>query len=466
MWKHSRRPICIGCWQNERSFHEDLASARRILNQAKPDKRRDDLFQLAREGMRWSTVGGMPKPDVVDAYREVGVEAGLTEEEIQSALAEAVAKPFEPAEISERQEAPKPRRGDQLVIRRASDIEPQPVKWLWPNRIAIGKVTIVAGEPGLGKSQLTCAMAAAVTTVVQWPCDEGQALPADVIILSAEDDAADTIRPRLDAAGAAAASVLIVSPCKVRMAVGGGHSICRRICWRLNRRSRRRDALLVIIDPMSSYLGKVDSHKNAELRAVLEPLGEMAARLGVAVLAITHFSKSGSGSANNRFIGSIAFVAAARAAYIVVRDPEDGDRRLFLPTKNNVGPEGSGLAFRVGLKGIGGDIFAPMILWEGAVTTTAEEALATKNGKSGSAPERENAEAFLRTILADRPLPSSSDQDRGERSRSGLGDGSTRQGVAWHQVEQDGAGRRMGVGVPDCLTKMLTRVPRCSCSCR
>ena len=160
-------------------FHDDLGSARRILNQAKPDKRKDVLFQLAREGIRWSTVGGMPKPDVVDAYREVGVEAGLTEEEIQSALAEAVARPFDPAEFTERQEAPKPRRGDQLVIRRASDIEPQPVTWLWPNRIAIGKVTIIAGEPGLGKSQLTCSVAAAVTTGGAWPCDEGQALQGD-----------------------------------------------------------------------------------------------------------------------------------------------------------------------------------------------------------------------------------------------------------------------------------------------
>ena len=388
-------------------FHEDLASARRILKQARRENRRDAFFQLAREGMRWHRMGGMAKPDVVDAYREVGVEAGLTEQELQSALAEAMEKPFEAAEVTERQEAPKPRRGDQLVIRRASDIEPQPVKWLWPGRIAVGKVTIVAGEPGLGKSQLTCAIAATVTNAGQWPCDEGQTPAGSVIILSAEDDAADTIRPRLDAAGAAVSKVLIVSA--VQCADGRGRrsfSLQADLLALEQAIGQAGDGLLVIIDPVSSYLGKVDSHKNAELRAVLEPLGEMAARLGVAVLAITHFSKSGSGSANNRFIGSIAFVAAARAAYIVVRDPEDGERRLFLPTKNNVGPEGSGLAFRVGLKGIGGDIFAPMILWEGAVTTTAEEALATKKGKSGSAPERENAEAFLRTILEHGPVPS------------------------------------------------------------
>ena len=404
---------------NREWFEEDIASARRVLTQAAPDKRRDVLFQLAREGMRWWTIGGMPKPDVVDAYREVGVEAGLTDEEIQSALAEAVAKPFEPAELSERQESPKPRPGDQLVIRRASDIKPEPISWLWPNRIARGKVTIVAGEPGLGKSQLTCAIAATVTNAGQWPCDEGRAPAGNVIILSAEDDAADTIRPRLDAAGADVNKVLIVSA--VQCADGRGRrsfSLQADLLALEQAIGQAGDVLLVIIDPVSSYLGKVDSHKNAELRAVLEPLGEMAARLGVAVLAITHLSKSGTGSANNRFIGSIAFVAAARAAYIVARDHDDNDRRLFLPTKNNVGPEGSGLAFRMGLQKVSDAIFAPMILWDGAVTITAEEALATSTDKSGSAPERENAEEFLRTILADRPLPTR--QIKTEAKEAGL----------------------------------------------
>jgi hypothetical protein len=121
---------------------------------------------------------------------------------------------------------------------------------------------------------------------------------------------------------------------------------------------------------------------------------------------VTHLNKSGTGSANNRFIGSIAFVAAARAASIVARDREDKDRRLFLPTKNNVGPEGTGLSFRIGLRDIGGGIQAPMVLWEGSVTVTAEEALATGREDKASAPERENAESFLWTILEHGPLPS------------------------------------------------------------
>src|SRR5689334_7537014 len=90
----------------------------------------------------------------------------------------------------------------QLDVRRMSRVESRKVEWVWPNRIAIGKQRLIGGEPGLGKSQLTAALAAAVTTGGDWPCGEGGAGRGSVVILSAEDDAADTIRPRIDAAGA------------------------------------------------------------------------------------------------------------------------------------------------------------------------------------------------------------------------------------------------------------------------
>ena len=158
----------------------------------------------------------------------------------------------------------------------------------------------------------------------------------------------------------------------------------------------------MVIDPVSSYLGKVDSHKNAELRAVLEPIGEMASRMGVAVVAVTHLNKSSQGGANNRFIGSIAFVAAARAAFIIARDPDDVERRLFMPTKNNLGPEGAGLGFRVGTQLTASGILAPAIFWDAApVTMSADEVLAA-SGTSGSA--RDEAEDFLRDMLAGGPV--------------------------------------------------------------
>jgi AAA domain len=166
---------------------------------------------------------------------------------------------------------------------------------------------------------------------------------------------------------------------------------------------------LVIIDPVSSYLGKTDSHKNAEVRGTLEPLGDMASRLRVAVVSITHFSKGAGQSAVNSFIGSIAFIAAARAAFIVTRDPDNDDptRRLFIQAKNNLAADSGGLAFRVEQHLVGGDIVASAIAWEGErIARTADEILAA-NRESNEKSDRAEAEDFLRDILSGGPRPSS-----------------------------------------------------------
>lgn len=394
-------------------FADDMASGRRILEQAAPELKLHSFTHFACEGIRWHTIRGLPKPDVVDALRTIALEAGLTEGDVQTALEAAIDRPFVPGSTRESRldrhagaEGKPTNHRAQLVVRRVSEIDPLPVRWLWPGRIPLGKVTLLAGEPGLGKSQLTCAVGAAVTTGSAWPFEEGRAPSGSVVILSAEDDAADTIRPRLEAAGADLARVSIISA--VRSCEGGGRrSFNLQDDLKLLEIEihRSKDVLLIIIDPVSSYLGKVDSHKNADLRAALEPLSEMAARLGVSVLAVTHLNKSGNGSANNRIIGSVAFVALARAAHIVARDREDKDRRLFVPSKSNVGPEGRALSFRTRLLEVSNGIFAPAIVWEGTVDISAEEALAPRGEKSRTAPAREAAEEFLKVVLADQPVP-------------------------------------------------------------
>src|SRR6185312_5104437 len=166
-------------------------------------------------------------------------------------------------------------------------------------------------------------------------------------ILSAEDDAADTIVPRLIAAGADCSKVHILEA--VRKDDDDGH---RSFNLQFDLPELEKtleqldDAVLVIIDPITSYLGRVDSHKNAELRSVLEPLGRMAAKRHV-VIANTHLSKASGGSANSRVIGSVAFVNHARAAFIVTADADDPGRRLFIPSKTNVGKPRNGLAYRI-----------------------------------------------------------------------------------------------------------------------
>jgi putative DNA primase/helicase len=297
---------------------------------------------------------------------------------------------------------------DGLVSRRASEITPEHVNWLWAGRLAKGKHTCIAGEPGTGKSQLSMHISAAVTTGGEWPCDEGRAPLGSVIVLSAEDGAADTIVPRLMAAGADLARVHIVTAVHAdrrRRSVNLSADIAL-----LEAKIREiGDVALVIIDPVSSYLGKADSHKNAEVRGVLEPLSDMADRTGVAILSITHFSKGGSNTtqkALHRFIGSIAFTGAPRAAFVVIDDAENDGRKLFLHAKNNLAAPPKGLAFRLEQTIVAETIVASRVWFEGSpVSITANEAMAADAAGQSGRSARAEAEDFLRELLADGPQP-------------------------------------------------------------
>ena len=292
----------------------------------------------------------------------------------------------------------------ELVICRASEIEPEPISWLWPGRIAVGKQTLIAGEPGLGKSQLSTAIVAAVTTGGVWPGQEGRAPLGKAIILSAEDGVADTIVPRLMAAGADLSRVDIISA--LRNENGGRRTFNLQADLALLERhiEASKDVRVVDIDPLSSYMGAVDSHKNTDVRSVLEAVGEMAARHHVAILGITHFSKGAGQRAINAFIGSVAFIAAARAAFAVMKDPDDENRRLFLPVKNNLAPLGHGLAFRLTqhlVSTTAGDTVTSTVVWDDTpVMSTADGVMAANAG--GDVPHTAKGECieFLQGILA------------------------------------------------------------------
>jgi archaellum biogenesis ATPase FlaH len=233
-------------------------------------------------------------------------------------------------------------------LRRFSAIEPEMLRWLWTKRIPLGKLTLFAGDPGLGKSLLTLDAAARVSRGTSWP-DGEPCEPGDTIILSAEDDAADTIRPRLDAAGADVSRVHLLEAVRVVTADGksveSGFSLERDISA-LEDALKETHARLVSIDPISAYLGATDSHANAEVRGVLSPVAALAAKYGAAVIAVTHLRKS-AGAAIYRAMGSLAFAAAARAVWGIIADPDDKARRLFVPVKMNLAPDGGGLAYRI-----------------------------------------------------------------------------------------------------------------------
>ena len=338
----------------------------------------------------------------IDSRHADGLDDAAIRDELETRIAAApAAEPVEPDK----------RGNNDAVTVRVADVQPEPVRWLWPDRIALGKLTLLAGDPGLGKSFCTLDIAARLTTGCGWPDAPVSTFePGGVVLLSAEDDIGDTIRPRLDAAGADATKVFALKAVRCPDPDGGQ----REEPFNL---SRDIDALegaiastpgcrLVVIDPVSAYLGggpRFDSHRNTDVRAVLAPLADLAARRGVAVVAVTHLRKS-DGPALYRAMGSLAFVAAARTVWAIAKDRDNvnGPRRLMLPVKNNLAADAGGLAFELRPKGA-----TAVLAWEpDPIATTADDALRDPGAPRGR-PDDERAAAadWLRGALADGPRP-------------------------------------------------------------
>jgi hypothetical protein len=177
---------------------------------------------------------------------------------------------------------------------------------------------------------------------------------------------------------------------------------------------RLPNVVMVIFDPITSYLGPVDSHKNAEVRSVLDPVNDFAARTRVVVVANNHFSK-GVGTANSRVIGSVAFVNAARAAFIVTPDESDETRMLLIPSKSNIGPLSTGLAYRIEgclIEHDGQSIATSRVMYEsGPVTISADKALAALQGGQSAKSAKDEASDFLEDLLAAGPVPAKEIQE-------------------------------------------------------
>jgi hypothetical protein len=297
-----------------------------------------------------------------------------------------------------------------LTTMRLSDIQAKPVSWLWPGRIARGKLTIIAGDPGLGKSQITASIAAVVTTGGIWPVDRQGCQPGDILFLSGEDDPADTLRPRLEAAGADLRRVYFVGGVTTAYTGDGnpahrGFSLKADVQALDSKLGELGDVAAVVIDPITAYLGNTDSHKNADVRALLTPLSELAARHNTAIIGVSHLTKQEGPQPLMRVTGSLAFVAAARAAYLVAADKEK-TRRLFLPLKNNLGPDATGLAFSIQgatVPSTAGPLATSLVVWEPEpVSITANEAMQADMPARTSAVDK--AQDWLQQTLADGPV--------------------------------------------------------------
>jgi hypothetical protein len=292
----------------------------------------------------------------------------------------------------------------QYKMRCAADIEPLLVEWLWHPRVPLGMLTLFGGDPKLGKSFVTLAMGAAVSRGWSLPGDDAPAGPGGIVVMSAEDDAARTIVPRLTAAGADLSRVHLLESVILTSGAEALPSLRTDMEKIEAAVARVADCRLIIVDPVSAYLGGVDDHKNAELRGVLSPLKAMAERTGAAVVLVTHRPKSGSTNSRHSFIGSIAYVGACRANFLFMRDPDDPAYRRVLICESgcNLAGDIPTLAYTIGDAGYG-----PTVLWErDPVAMTAEQALAKEieaNEDPTRRAEHDAVDTWLRDRLAQAP---------------------------------------------------------------
>jgi hypothetical protein len=320
---------------------------------------------------------------------------------------------------------PESGRASVLEVRCLNGVKPEPVEYLVDGYIPLAKVCLFAGCGGMGKSIATLDLAAAVSTArpafgLAYPAPP----PGEALLCFAEDDAGDTVVPRLLAAGADLSRVHEVQG--LRGPDG------KLLPFSLNHvdllaaeLGRRPDVRLVVIDPAGVFAGRtgIDTHKEAPVQAMLAGLRDLAVARRVAVVLVAHVNKSEEQKARNRVSGSAAFVNSARAAFLFTEDAEDpGGRRLVLPIKFNCGREPPGLVY--GSRGLSDEERAKVLPalahldegrrqqllgqlvrldWQGQTNETADEVLARKRGGEKDA---DRAAEWLGDFLAPRPVGS------------------------------------------------------------
>lgn len=280
-----------------------------------------------------------------------------------------------------------------------SDVEPEAVTWLWPGFIPSGKLVVLDGDPGLGKSTMSLDIAARLSNGAHMPDGSKGGEPCGVVILSAEDGLADTIKPRLEAAGADCSRIVALSTLPDVKADQERPVVLPDDLEAVAKAIERVGAKLLIIDPLMAFLAaNVNSHRDQDIRRVLYAVANLAEATGVAVLVIRHLNKATGGNSLYRGGGSIGIIGAARSGFLVAADPDDENHRVIASTKANLCRTPESLAFH--LEDCGE---AARVVWDGASTHSANELLAIPmNAEEGAALAE--AKKILTDILSEGPV--------------------------------------------------------------
>lgn len=340
---------------------------------------KDDIFTLIKHSV-WNKFAGRRDEDN-QLRRELGKLRNIGR---KPALAGAVAGKSNGHDKSEHING----RSHDLIVR-MSDVEPETVSWLWYPYIPRGKVTLIEGDPGKGKSWLTLAISTTLSLRQKFFTAD-KLVGGRILLFSAEDGLGDTIRPRLDQLGADVKKIF---------AWDTAISFDEDGCALVEEQIKELKPVLVVIDPLVAYLGgDVDLHKANETREVMARLHRIAEENNTAILAVRHLTKGNRDKSIYRGIGSIDLTAAARSVLLVGQDPESDAARVIVHIKSNLAPLGQSIRFemRPGLK--------RPFRWAGTTEVTADDLLKADTKSSGGVSEHAMAKNFLEVALASGPV--------------------------------------------------------------
>jgi hypothetical protein len=281
---------------------------------------------------------------------------------------------------------------------RCADVTPSTVSWLWEPYLARGKLSVLDGDPGTGKSFITIDLAARLTSGRTLPGSTESMSPSPVLVLNAEDDIRDTILPRAKAAGADLG--------KLHVLAAPGLGLDRLPSFPKDLESLQRSILetgaaFVIVDSMMAFFPPAVSANNDQcFRQALTPLAELAASTGACILFVRHLRKAGGASAIYRGLGSIGIMGAMRTGLMISRHPDDPDLRVLTLSKTNIGPPARSFGFRLEKREEDGQTY---VNWTGALDLPADDLFGTSVPLRAGSRTRERAGEWLRTFLAKGP---------------------------------------------------------------
>ena len=308
-----------------------------------------------------------------------------------------------------------------LVTKRADQIKIEPIEWLIEGSFPLGMIGLIAGNPGMGKSQIALKLAALATTGSGSPLKASFKSPGSVIILANEDDAARTIAPRLEAAGAKLDKIEIVEGIARADKEVEPFQIDSDVAALKQKALLMGDVRLIIIDPPNAYIGgKSDTYKDSDVRRILSPLQSLAAETGALVLLIAHLNKRNDAGAHQRINGTTAWLAVSRIGYIVCEDEEDKSRYM-VPVKNNIGNDRLGFAYSIKEAILANNIKTSSISWIGTTERTADDLLGSRKKYVPSALD--SAKSFLEEEL-----------HKGEKLSTELEESAKKVGISWASV--------------------------------